>query len=281
MKLPKLWLPAVGAAAGGTLASLFYALRVEPAWFDVVNLTLTPSNIPPAFDGYRIAHFSDIHMGDGMTRERLLDVVEIINAAKPDLIVFTGDFVTYRAPFDLDDLIVPLRALNAPDGKIAVMGNHDYRAYRKLIRRVIDDSGFIHLDNRVHTIRRGDSCLHIAGVESLLRRRARLDLVLKQLPRDGAAILLAHEPDFANVAAATRRFALQLSGHSHGGQIRVPVLTRFALPSFGQRYVKGLYRSGRMLLYVNRGLGMVGLPMRFNCRPEITLITLAATALEA
>ena len=279
MKLSKFWLPAA-AAAGGMLASLFYALRVEPAWLDVVELPLTPGNIPPAFNGYRIAHFSDIHMGDGMTRERLHEVVEIINAAKPDLIAFTGDFVTYRAPFDLDDLIVPLRALTAPDGKFAVMGNHDYRAYRPLIRRVINESGFVHLDNRVHTIQRGENRLHIAGVESLLRRRARLDLVLKQLPRDGAAILLAHEPDFASVAAATRRFALQLSGHSHGGQIRVPVLTRFALPSFGQRYVMGLYRPGRMLLYVNRGLGMVGLPMRFNCRPEITLITLAATAPE-
>ena len=280
MRIPKFWLPAAGAAAGGMLASLFYALRVEPAWFDVVELTLTPRNIPPAFDGYRIAHFSDIHMGDGMTRERLMEVVEIVNAAKPDLIAFTGDFVTYRAPFNLDDLIVPLRSRHAPDGKVAVMGNHDYRAYRALIRSVIADSGFIHLDNRVHTIHRGESCLHVAGVESLIRRRARLDLVLKQLPRDGAAILLAHEPDFASVAAATRRFVLQLSGHTHGGQIRVPVLTRFALPPFGQRYVMGLYRAGRMLLYVNRGLGMVGMPMRFNCRPEITLITLAATARE-
>jgi predicted MPP superfamily phosphohydrolase len=141
-------------------------------------------------------------------------------------------------------------------------------------------SGFIHLSNRVHTLERGATRLHVAGVDSVLRRRARLDQVLAALPDDGAAILLAHEPDFAYISAATGRFGLQLSGHSHGGQIRVPVLTRYVLPHYSQRYVHGAYYAGNMLLYVNRGVGTVGLPLRFNSRPEITRFTLVAPPTE-
>src|SRR3712207_4890513 len=106
--------------------------------------------------------------------------------------------------------------------------------------------------------------------------RSRLDLVLRDLPASGAAILLAHEPDFADVAAATGRFDLQLSGHSHGGQVRVPVLGRAVLTPFSQRYTRGLHRVGGMLVYTNRGLGTVHARLRFGCRPEITAISLRA-----
>ena len=104
--------------------------------------------------------------------------------------------------------------------------------------------------------------------------RSRLDLVLDKLPENGAAVLLAHEPDFADVSSATGRFDLQLSGHSHGGQVRMPIRGPVFLPPFSQRYSSGLYEVGEMLQYTNRGLGFVDARLRFLCRPEITVLTL-------
>jgi predicted MPP superfamily phosphohydrolase len=105
-----------------------------------------------------------------------------------------------------------------------------------------------------------------------------MDQVLKRLPEDGAAILLAHEPDFADISARTGRFDLQISGHTHGGQIRLPMIGFPYLPRFGRKYPRGLYKVGNMLQYTNRGVGMVHLPVRFNSRPEITLFTLSSEA---
>ncbi len=106
---------------------------------------------------------------------------------------------------------------------------------------------------------------------------SRLDKVLEALPEEGAAILLAHEPDFADESAATGRFDLQLSGHSHGGQVAIPFLGPLRLPLMGRKYPLGLYKVGRMTLYTNRGIGTVGLPVRFFARPEITVLTLTSS----
>lgn len=270
------WLIGGGLASGA--AGLAYAYLVEPRWIEVRRLDLTLPRLHPAFEGYKLAQFSDIHMdGSGMSPERLMRVVDLINREVPDLIAFTGDFVTRRKVCDVSHLIPPLSALRAPDGAVAILGNHEFPASLALIQQVIRESGLIPLHNRVLTVNRaGGAQLHIAGVDSLMRRRARLDRVLRRLPRDGAAVLLAHEPDMADLSAATRRFDLQLSGHSHGGQIRLPFVTQFVLPTFGQRYPDGLWQVKEMMLYVNRGIGMTSIPLRFNCRPEITIFTLHA-----
>lgn len=267
---------ACGSAALAGVGALAYARYVEPARVDVTPITLTLKRLAREFDGYRIVQLSDIHVDGVMTRERLTQIVARVNAQNPDLVVVTGDFVSHRIAFNADDLIAPLCKLKARDAKVGVTGNHDQREHTLMIRRVLDESGIINLNNAVHTVERDGARLHVAGVDSLYRQRARLDLVMNQLPEDGAAILLAHEPDFADVSAATGRFDLQLSGHSHGGQVRLPVLVRFGLPHYGERYVIGLHLVGEMLLYVNRGLGMTSMPIRFNCRPEISVITLRA-----
>ncbi len=266
-------------AALGLSSSLVYARLIEPNQLDIVELPILIYNLPLAFDGYRIVQFSDIHMdGTTMTRQRLAEIVEVINAQQPDMIAFTGDFVTGSRNFRLQDLIMPLRGLHAPDGVFSVMGNHDHRVPVSLIRTVVYDSGMIDLDNTVRVIQRDDALLYIAGIDSLLRHKARLDLVMEQIPDGATAILLAHEPDFADLSGATGRFALQLSGHSHGGQICVPLLTKFALPCYGERYVSGVHQIEEMVVYTNRGLGTVGLPLRFNCLPEITVFTLRSAA---
>ncbi len=244
-------------------------------WLDVREIDFYVGGLEPGFDGYRIAQFSDLHLDGRLTTPaRFRELVSIINEQKADLIAFTGDFITRGVSFRLAELIAPLRDLYAPDGKVAIMGNHDHLVNTGLIRRAIRDGGMIDLDNAVYTVWRGDACLHIAGVDSLTRYCARLDLVMAQLPESGTAILLAHEPEFVEVSAATGRFALQLSGHTHGGQIRLPLLTRLALGRFTMRYLAGMYSVGGMSLYVNRGIGGVGPPLRINCRSELTIFTL-------
>ena len=267
----KLALTLTGAALA---ALLFYARRIEPDWLQVRYVPLKLPQLDKAFHGYMIAQIGDIHMGSWMTRARLQAAVDLINSLRPDLIAITGDFVDRMALFVEDDLVEPLRALSAPDGVVAVLGNHDYRFNATTVRKVLEESGIRELENRVHTLRRGDAQLHIAGVDSVTMRQDCLDAVLDQLPPEGAALLLAHEPDFADVSAATGRFALQLSGHTHGGQIRLPLLGIPVRPHHGQRYAAGRYEVSGMVVYVNRGLGMIRPHMRLNARPEITVFIL-------
>lgn len=241
---------------------------------DISKVEVPIARLAPEFDGCRIVQFSDTHV-DGVTttRAQLAALITLINGQQPDVVAFTGDFVSYGDPFDPADLVEPLHDLHARDTVVAVMGNHDQNDNAETIRRVIHESRMIDLNNAIHTLRRGGACLHLAGVDSLWMERARLDKVLEALPAGDPAILLAHEPEFIDVSAPTKRFALQLSGHTHGGQIRLPLLTALALGR-NRRYRSGLYQVNGTALYVNRGYGMVGLPFRINCPPELTMITL-------
>lgn len=268
-----------GAAALLGAGGLLYAREVEPRLLEVVRLELTLPRLARVFDGYRVVQIGDIHLDDWSKPARLKRVAEKVNAQRPDLIVITGDFASYSARrLDEGMLVEALRRLSAPDGVVAILGNHDYLTDVGLIRTCIRQADVTLLSNDVLTFERDDAVLHVAGVDDVMEGRSRLDLVLQQLPEDGAAILLAHEPDFADVTSATGCFDLQLSGHSHGGQARVPVLGRAVLPPFSQRYTRGLHEVGGMLLYTNRGLGTVNARLRFGCRPEITALTLRSPA---
>ncbi|MDX6379331.1 MAG: uncharacterized protein QOI57_355 [Rubrobacteraceae bacterium] len=274
------WRVLLGAALGGTfLGSLVYAREVEPADVEVVPVSLVLPRLDARFDGYRIAQISDIHADGWMTPGRLLRLVNLVNAEEPDLVTITGDFTTYSRFRSLirhiPGLVAPLRRLRAPDGAVAVLGNHDHRTNPQVVRRALAASGVTELHNTVRTLRRHEATLYLCGVDSALEGVTGLDRVLEGLPEKGAAVLLAHEPDFADASAETGRFDLQLSGHSHGGQVSVPLLRSIALPRLSRRYPIGLYQMAGMLLYTNRGLGSHP-RLRFNCRPEITIFTLRA-----
>lgn len=256
------------------LGSMAYGKRVEPGWLDVSHHELRLPRLSPAFDGFTIAHFSDIHADEWMTPIRLRHIVNTVNAQKPDFIAVTGDFVSYFPKRFAHGLISELSRLRSKHGCGAVLGNHDHWSGATVIRDVIRQSGMIDLNNAVHTLRRGQETLHLCGVDDPWVGKPRPDLVLAKLPSQGAAVLLAHEPDFADAFAAPGRFDLQLSGHSHGGQVRLPGCSPWRLPAFGQKYHTGLYQVDDMKLYTNRGVGTIGLRVRFNCRPEIALLTL-------
>jgi predicted MPP superfamily phosphohydrolase len=269
----------VGTAIGGTLASmsgLFYAYKIAPENVEVTNVSLTLPRLAPPFDGYRIVQISDIHMDEWMTFERLKGIVELTNEQGADLVAITGDFVTHLAKFDDEELVRALSMLRAPDGVVAVLGNHDHLTDPARVRHLVREGGVFEVGNGFRTLRHGGAALHLAGVDDFLMRQARLHDVLEELPEEGAAILLAHEPDFADVSAPTGRFDLQLSGHSHGGQVRLPLIGAPYLPPYGRRYPCGLYEVDGMLQYTNRGLGMFPPHVRFLCRPEITVFTLRA-----
>ena len=266
------------AALGGTLlgvGALFYAREVETRWLEIRPIMLTLPRLAPEFDGYRMVQIGDLHLEDWTKPHRLNRIVNLVNDQHADLIAIAGDFLSYSAdPGVPSRLTEALGKLRARDGVAAVVGNHDYLTDVETVRRCLQDSGVPELANGVRTIERGGARLHLAGIDDVMEGRSRLDLVLKKLPEGGAAILLAHEPDFADVSAATGRFDLQLSGHSHGGQVRMPFWGPVFLPPFSQRYSSGLYEVGDMLQYTNRGIGFVDARLRFLCRPEITVLTL-------
>ena len=270
----KLSLAATGEAALIILGGLSYARIIEPGWETVTELALTLPHLAADFHGYRLVQISDIHIGTWMNRRRLARVIETVNQLNPDLVVITGDFVYYDSEENADELISPLSGIVARDGTLAILGNHDYWANPGMVREIIQSAGILDISNAFQTLERGNSLFHIAGVDDYWERKDRLDLVLDTLPTEGAAILLAHEPDYADISANAKRFDLQLSGHSHGGQVILPFLGPPILPLYGRKYPMGLYQVRDMLQYTNRGIGMIPPAIRFNCRPEITVFTL-------
>jgi predicted MPP superfamily phosphohydrolase len=157
----------------------------------------------------------------------------------------------------------------------AILGNHDHWTDADEVARALQTQPITVLRNAAIPIDRGGARLWIAGVDDVWERHADLDQALRLVPADQATILLAHEPDYADLAAQYS-VDLQLSGHSHGGQVQLPFFGSPILPYLGRKYPRGLYQIGSLQLYTNRGLGVVSPPVRFNCRPEITLFTLTS-----
>ena len=242
--------------------------------FEIVQLKVKIPDLEPEFDDYRIVHLSDIHLGQWISAKRIEGVVNLVNKQKPDLVAITGDSVSYVVNEPVLDMLRFLKNLRPKDATVAVLGNHDHWIGAEEIRQVMDESNIIELENDIYTLKRGNAKLHIAGVDSVTLKKHDLEAVLEKLPASGPAILLAHEPDFADVSAATGRFSLQLSGHSHGGQMIIP---RFGTPFRGSQFMKyplGEYKVGNMVQYTNRGLGTNVFWIRINCPPEITLLRL-------
>ena len=258
--------------------ALAYGIFIEPEELEVTEVEIKLPRLPIQFSGFRIAQFSDLHMGRWMNGERLRKVVEAVKQQQPDLVVITGDFFTGPVWDEnlvnaAEELVIELSRLTADFTTLGVLGNHDYWSDAGEARKALQRCGVIEIGNSHYSIERDGQNLHIAGVDDIWYEHDDLDKVLSMLPETGEAILLAHEPDFADKSAKTGRFGLQLSGHSHGGQIVLPLFGPPVLPRLAQKYPLGLYKIEEMWQYTNRGVGMV-LPLRLNCRPEITIFTL-------
>jgi uncharacterized protein len=258
-------------------ATSVYARGVEPRWFDLKTIDITIAGLNPVFEGYKIVQLSDIHARSAiMDRQQLEKVANIVNQQHPDLIALTGDYVTDNGNKAESMLVNAFSQLKATDGVVAIMGNHDREDKNDSIAV---EGAFVKakvnlLNNAVYSIDKDGHQLNIAGVDDVFFNYADLPLTIAQLPPDGTNILLAHEPDFVDTSAATHKFSLQLSGHSHGGQIVVPFLPRLS-PHMAKKYTHGHYDVDGTQLYVSSGVGTTGLPQaRINCRPEISVIVL-------
>lgn len=249
-----------------------YAFNIEPNWYDVKQVTLTLPHLPAAFDRYRIVQLTDIHVDNRMNPARLQRIAKLVNQQQPNLIVMTGDYVTRRAERYLPNLGLGLQQLQAPDGILAVLGNHDYWRNPQLVTQTLQSFGVKVLANSLVTIRRDHAQLQVAGLDDLAFQKADLKPILAQIGTAQGAILLAHEPDSADANAATGKFDLQLSGHAHGGQINLLGLHFF--PKRGRIYPVGQYQVKEMIQYTSRGIGAVPPRGRLNCRPEITVLNL-------
>lgn len=221
----------------------------------------------------RIAQLTDIHHGPTVSLGFVQHAVEMTRRLEPDLIALTGDFVYHGTEF-IAPCFRALGTLRAPLGVFGVLGNHDHRGDPWFTRQCMVREGIADLTNASRWVRRGRQALCIAGVADLWEDEPNLDQALAQVPAKAPVLLLAHNPDYAE-ELTDRRVGLMLSGHTHGGQVNLPLFGPPVLPSrFGQKYASGLVRDGWKQVFVSRGVGTIIPPVRFRCRPEIALITL-------
>lgn len=237
-------------------------------------------NLPPALDGFRIAQLSDLHLEPFTTEEDIQLTVKICNGLKPDLIALTGDFVTHTAR-PAGKLAEILAQLQAPYGVHGSLGNHDFASGASEVIRAMSERKIPILRNETRQIHTDKGVLHLAGFDSAYVSAPNVRRTLADWPSQQPLVLMMHEPDVADTIAAAGVQALQLSGHTHGGQLRFrgkePAAMRRA--KWGKKYLAGHYEVGGLQLYVNRGIGTVGVPMRVKCPPEVTEITLRSPAL--
>lgn len=254
-----------------------YSAKIEPNWIQTVPIDITIPNLSPAFNDFKIVQISDLHISRSMPDKRLQRIITLVNKQNSNAIAITGDFVTHYLSFDTNKLEKNLSKLVSQEGTFSVLGNHDrWRQKTDRVEKSLDKSNINNLNNQVAIIERGSEKLALAGVDDPYWGEPDLDRVISQLPANTPAILLVHEPDYLGKSSKTHKFALQLSGHSHGGQIRLPFLKPPILPTGGRKYFLGLNKEQDTLEYTNRGLGMTGVSFRLNSRPEITVFTLHA-----
>jgi hypothetical protein len=250
----------------------------------ITRLEVPLTRLPSRLDGLRIVQVSDFHYDPYVDVRVITSAVQVVNQLQPDLVVLTGDFVTQGAFTDHHDPAAAHQAepcsrilsqLRSPLGVFAVLGNHDYFTEPDLVSEILRHHGFHVLRDQSFAVERDSARIWLAGMNDVMAGAGDLDVALQKVPSSEAVVLLVHEPDVADRVPAGR-VDLQLSGHSHGGQIVLPLIGPPYLPPLARKYPWGLRRLGPLTLYTNRGLGTITLPMRFNCPPEVTLFTLRA-----
>lgn len=276
---------ALKSLAYGAVGTALYSGEIERHWIDVVDRDIYVNGLAPEFSGMKIVQLSDIHLNEFTEPFLLRQAIDQINQMQPDMVLLTGDYVsaqilppriTLHAAAECAELLSHI----ACPRRYAILGNHDYWAGANQVTDALHQNGIPVLRNASIPIEIGRSRIWLAGIEDPLCGKPNPDLAvpasIRNIPGE-PVILMCHAPDFVDELVrhpAARSLALVLSGHTHGGQVRLPVLGALHLPPGGRKYIQGWFQLGSMQLYVNRGIGSVGVPFRFDCRPEITRLTL-------
>lgn len=267
----------LGTASAGAWAVM------EPSWVEWTSHRLVLPGLPPRLHGWRIALVTDIHRGGYNTMDYLSRVARDLNAQRPDLVLLPGDFVFGSPQYfgEAAEFVAMLQSRVAPLG---TLGNHDHWEGEAEGRRQLTAGGLHLLDNgRLFLDEKGDLAaepprmgLCLAGVGDLWEGRPDLGAALRGVPETMPRLVMSHNPDFAEEARGHGRVDAMLSGHTHGGQVRLPVAGALLLPSrYGQKYASGWCRGPEFPVYVSRGVGTTLLPVRFGARPEVALFELA------
>lgn len=264
------------------LGTGFYATEIEPKVLSVTRIDIENRYVQESFNGKTIIQFSDTHLGPDYTIDQLQSLVDRMNLLKPDMVVFTGDLFDNYAEYGSKNRKLAQKVLakiEAPLGKYAVYGNHDRGGGgSRVYKEYMEEAGFMVLVNEVHTITSASGeRLTITGLDDFLLGIPLIERTLQSLRPQDFNLLLVHEPDVADLFT-DYPIDLQLSGHSHGGQVSIPFLKPLITTSLGNKYIEGLYSlEGKirpLTLYVNRGIGTTRLPIRLFEKPELTVIRL-------
>ena len=262
------------ALAGGvalTTSYLYFGNEMDDLAIEHVSIPIV--NLEPALEGFKIVLLADIHLYPLTTLDLAQRAVEIANQLKPDLIVLAGDYVWHEVEA-IHDLAPVLAELNAHHGVYAALGNHDLWTDVNVVLSAFNQVRLPVLVNQGVPITEGSSQLYLAGLDDGWSGQPDLEAALSDAPPKAPVILLYHEPDLADEVSLDGRVSLQLAGHSHGGQVRLPIVGAPLLPYLAWKYDMGLYRLRDLWLYTTRGVGVTNVPVRYNCPPEITELTL-------
>lgn len=265
-----------------TSSLILAAMVIPPAVYLLANnevgkpvlkqVTIQIRHLPDSFDGFRLMVLTDFHLYPLTQPKWVQKAVDIANSRNPDLVVLLGDYVWHdvEAIFDLAPI---LGGLNATHGIFSIIGNHDIWLDVDVVKQGLLESSIPVLVNQGLSISQGSGMINLVGLDDAWSGRPDIKTAMDGLPDDFPTILLEHEPDAADWIAADPRISLQLSGHTHGGQVRIndaPIIA----PYLGRKYNLGLYQVQKMWLYTNAGIGVISVPYRYNCPPEVTEITL-------
>lgn len=261
--------------AGGTAAAFTDAFLIEPRLLWVNRHDIACRNLSSGLEGLRVGVLGDFHFRPDKDEALIEKVVARVNAENLDLLALAGDYVTHSGEV-LAPLLKLLERVQTRHGVFAVMGNHDgWHPGREFMRRSFEKAGIPFLINRNSQLRIKGDPLAVAGTDFVWLGKPDPAATLKGIAPATPVLALVHEPDYFDVMSAQRDILLQVSGHTHGGQCRVPLIGYApAKVDFGRKYIKGAFTRGNSNLFVTSGVGTVGLRVRFACPPELAVLTL-------
>jgi predicted MPP superfamily phosphohydrolase len=255
--------------AAGLTRFARYAVE-EATSLSIERVEIRLARLPKKLDGLKIVHLSDVHHSPLTDLEHISRAVRLAASLEPDLVVLTGDFVSHQAEY-ISPVAAVLGRLESRFGSFACLGNHDHWTDPEAVAASLDSHGIRVLINEGFRFTHDGGSFWLAGVDDYLVGRTDLEAALRGSFPDEMKLLLAHNPVIFR-KAARRGVDLTLSGHTHGGQIRFTENQSGILPR--RRFVAGLHSRGGSHIYVTRGIGTVVVPIRFQCPPEISLLTL-------
>ncbi len=269
-----IWFAVLGIGA----CLLVWGFVIEPSSLIVRETPINLASWPDGLKGLRIAIISDLHAGSPyVTTDKIRQIVEMTNAAQPDLILLPGDFVIHGVPggsfIEPETLAAALKGLSARLGVFATLGNHDWWYNATRVKESLETAGILVIENDAAMVERNGAAIWIAGISDKWEGNPDIASALAKVDNRAPIIAFSHNPDiFPSIPA---KVALTIAGHAHGGQVALPVIGRPIVPSeFGQRYANGHVVEGDKHLFVSSGIGTSILPVRFRVPPEISLLVI-------